>query len=586
MWWGSLREMAIIIAIVAAVCRSSVVQATEGTLEVSGVEMNMQLQATSAAAVFSDGDALCALYNTVPAASKAKLTNWCGGKLSNATGRHTDGPCVLPWLGVTCANGCVTALSLPSQLNLETGWSIPTQIGLLKNLTVLRLDFNSLSGSIPTQLGLLTGLTVLNLHANTLSGSIPSQLEGLTGLTVLNLVANGLTGSIPSQLGELTGLKVLGLGTNSLTGTIPTELGLLTGLTRLDLYGNSLSGSIPTQLGELTGLTWLSLGINSLSGSIPTQLGLLTGLNQLYLCCQHLDGSIPTQLGGLTGLIGLSLCRNNLSGPIPPQLGGLTGLTELELDTNSLAGPVPAALCGLEALSTLSVAGNPLLTSYPQCLSTIAKFIKDPSLEPFSQPTAPPTPRPSAPPSFDPNPSPSPNPSSNPSPNPHLSTSSRGGVVHKLGGVAVVAGVAATLGLLLLGALGVSYCYRRKQRGGANGTVRVREDAGYTFWKPAGLAGQEWGRGSIGVGVSPAGAGGGGGGGRGESCQTGQQDQQDGDIIPRALPARASLASTMMGQGHAAFFGSTTGRVTVSAAENSTGPTAGYAGHVGTFNNL
>merc|ERR1712085_179560 len=53
---------------------------------------------------------------------------------------------------------------------------VPTQLGLLTDLTNLILEKNDLTGGVPTQLGLLTSLQSLQLQDNDLSGSLPSQL--------------------------------------------------------------------------------------------------------------------------------------------------------------------------------------------------------------------------------------------------------------------------------------------------------------------------------------------------------------------------------------------------------------------------
>lgn len=50
----------------------------------------------------------------------------------------------------------------------------------------ISLQNNSLTGHIPTEMGLLTQLTSLLLHENELSGEIPSELSLLTALGKLS----------------------------------------------------------------------------------------------------------------------------------------------------------------------------------------------------------------------------------------------------------------------------------------------------------------------------------------------------------------------------------------------------------------
>lgn len=67
---------------------------------------------------------------------------------------------------------------------------IPTEIGMLKNLTSLDLFHNGFIGDIPQFIAELKGLKFLNLADNKLSGVIPSQILELSNLDVLLLRNN------------------------------------------------------------------------------------------------------------------------------------------------------------------------------------------------------------------------------------------------------------------------------------------------------------------------------------------------------------------------------------------------------------
>ena len=62
-------------------------------------------------------------------------------------------------------------------------------MGDLSNLTLLRLEWNDLTGAIPAQLGKLTRLESLYLGGNRLSGAIPAELGNLTNLQVISTSA-------------------------------------------------------------------------------------------------------------------------------------------------------------------------------------------------------------------------------------------------------------------------------------------------------------------------------------------------------------------------------------------------------------
>jgi Leucine-rich repeat (LRR) protein len=204
------------------------------------------------------------------------------------------------FLELSTVNGACQATT--SSFGSRTDTTIPREIGLLTQLTYLRLSINTLTGTIPPELASLTQLTELYLFNNALMGSIPSELASLTQLTSLSLSFNALTGTIPSELASLTQLKYLYLYDNALTGTIPSELASLTQLTVLFLNSNALMGSIPSKLASLTQLAYLFLDGNALTGAIPSELARLAQLTALDLSDSKLTGTIPASLCAITSL--------------------------------------------------------------------------------------------------------------------------------------------------------------------------------------------------------------------------------------------------------------------------------------------
>ena len=104
------------------------------------------------------------------------------------------------------------------------GSTIPSEIGLLTQLTFLSIYDNELKGTIPSEVGLLTQLMALVFNNNELVGTIPSEVGLLTQLTYLAIKDNKLVGTIPSEVGLLTQLKILRFRDNELVGTIPASL--------------------------------------------------------------------------------------------------------------------------------------------------------------------------------------------------------------------------------------------------------------------------------------------------------------------------------------------------------------------------
>jgi hypothetical protein len=89
------------------------------------------------------------------------------------------------------------------------------------------------TGTIPSEIGLMTDLTTLSLNENSLSGSIPSEV-GQEYSFLRNRAEERLSLTCPSsfsavvccwQIGMLTMMQwTLELSENSLTGSIPSQV--------------------------------------------------------------------------------------------------------------------------------------------------------------------------------------------------------------------------------------------------------------------------------------------------------------------------------------------------------------------------
>ena len=116
---------------------------------------------------------------------------------------------------------------------------------------------------MPSELGMVTDMSVLSLESNQLTKAIPSQLGHLSGLNWLMLYDNQITGLIPSELGLLGNLTWLRLEKNSnVRGSLPTELVGLSSLEHVTFQGTSLSGSIPMEFCEMIDEGQLMVGVD------------------------------------------------------------------------------------------------------------------------------------------------------------------------------------------------------------------------------------------------------------------------------------------------------------------------------------
>ncbi len=343
-----------------------------------------------------------------------------------------ESPAVAEWHGVEADSlGHVVSLDLSSN---GLNGILPSAVGDLDKVTLLRVDGNLLSGRLPeslTRLGLVeftfSGTTLCvpddNVFRAWLNGIDSHEGTGITcdplsdrdalerfyeatggpnwrnntnwmsdrplgewygvsvdttsgRVTELRLRFNQLSGSIPPELADLSSLDVLQLDGNQLFGSIPPQLGRLPVLSVLFLSGNRLTGGVPPDLSQLDSLRALRLSYNQLSGQVPQELSQLSKLAGLSLIGNRLTGSIPSELGRLNSLIGLQLANNQLSGPVPPELSQLSGLKYLHLSRNKLVGGIPPELGRLAALEQLRVDDNSLSGTLPGELGGLAELLE------------------------------------------------------------------------------------------------------------------------------------------------------------------------------------------------------------------
>ncbi len=102
----------------------------------------------------------------------------------------------------------------------------------------LLLSNNSIR-TLPSEMGKMTNLRVLKLDHNVLDGSLIGEVR-LMPLTTLDVSYNSMTG-MPAEIGQLNQLVTLNYSYNKITG-LPNELAnLKNNLKTFDLTGNPLS---------------------------------------------------------------------------------------------------------------------------------------------------------------------------------------------------------------------------------------------------------------------------------------------------------------------------------------------------------
>ncbi|TVU33284.1 hypothetical protein EJB05_25077, partial [Eragrostis curvula] len=292
------------------------------------------------------------------------------------------------WVGVTCNNGQVTALSFQ---NFDIANPIPPSICSLKNLSYIDLSYNNLTHEFPTELYSCSVLQYLDLSNNDFSGDLPADINNLPpGIEHLNLSSNSFTGSVPSEIAGFSKLKSLVLDTNSFNGSypsvaisnlfeletltlasnpftpgpVPEEFSKLTKLKTLWLGGMNLTGTIPDSLSALTELTLLDLSQNKLHGEIPAWILKHQKLQYMYLYANRFTGGIGPNITAIN-MLELDVSTNLLTDPIPETIGNLKNLNLLYLYFNKITGPVPTSVGLLPKLEDLGLFNNMLSGPLP-----------------------------------------------------------------------------------------------------------------------------------------------------------------------------------------------------------------------------
>ncbi|KAF5797443.1 putative endo-polygalacturonase [Helianthus annuus] len=118
---------------------------------------------------------------------------------------------------------------------------IPEWVSSHIDLFYLDLSGNRLEGGFPDWLA-ERNIQIISLSDNILSGSIPSRLFEFVDLLYLDLSQNNFSGELPKNLGNAKSIKVLSLSENKFTGQIPVSISRMDTLKYLDLSINLRSG--------------------------------------------------------------------------------------------------------------------------------------------------------------------------------------------------------------------------------------------------------------------------------------------------------------------------------------------------------
>ncbi|KAH7520882.1 hypothetical protein FEM48_Zijuj08G0192800 [Ziziphus jujuba var. spinosa] len=183
---------------------------------------------------------------------------------------------------------------------------------------------NKLSGEIPEKL-FNSSMKLIHVlfESNNLTGKIPSTLGLVQTLEVVRFDRNNLVGKVPSNLNSLTNVSELYLSNNRLSGPVPDITGM-NNLAYLDMSNNSFDVSdIPTWFSTLTSLTTL-------------YVSLVIALFHLIMERTKLKGELPVDLFSLPSLQTVVLKNNQVNGTLDIGTTYSNQLQLIDLQYNSI----------------------------------------------------------------------------------------------------------------------------------------------------------------------------------------------------------------------------------------------------------
>ena len=150
-------------------------------------------------------NALKEFYDSAKGGEWTLSTNWTDPHIG-----HCD------WYGVKCRDGSTIKLELP---NNGLSGTLIQNITILRALEVLDLNNNNIKVRLILEQPLIIYSFISNLSLIMLQGSIPSEIGVLSNLTRIRLSYNEFTGN-ETNFAELQKLKLVHLHGNRLSGTI------------------------------------------------------------------------------------------------------------------------------------------------------------------------------------------------------------------------------------------------------------------------------------------------------------------------------------------------------------------------------
>ncbi|KAL5212397.1 hypothetical protein ABZP36_023244 [Zizania latifolia] len=217
---------------------------------------------------------------------------------------------------------------------------------------------NKLTGPITEAVGNMKNLTLLFLYYNNLSGHIPTSIATLPSLADIRLFNNMLSGPLSPELGKHSGLANFEVSNNHLFGELPDTLCLNKKLYDIVVFNNSFSGVFSTNLGDRDTLENIMAFNNHFVGDFLEKIWSFPKLTNIMNQDNNFTGTLPREIAH--NILRIEIGNNRFSGAVP---SFAVGLRIFRAENNLLSVTLPADMSAFANLTSLVLAGNQLSDS-------------------------------------------------------------------------------------------------------------------------------------------------------------------------------------------------------------------------------
>ncbi|XP_024370400.1 protein STRUBBELIG-RECEPTOR FAMILY 7 [Physcomitrium patens] len=195
-----------------------------------------------------------------------------------------------------------------------------------------------------------------------------------SSVTEIKIGSRGLNGNFnPSYFqNAFKKLRIFDASNNNIEGNIPQQFP--TSLTQMILNNNKLTGGLP-QFDQLGALTVVNLSNNNLTGNMnPNYFNVIVNVETFDVSYNQLEGTLPDSILNLAKLRFLNLQNNKFNGKLPDDFSRLKNLQTFNIENNQFTGNYPSGLP-----SNSRVGGNRLTFPPPPAPGTPAPRTPSPS---------------------------------------------------------------------------------------------------------------------------------------------------------------------------------------------------------------